>query len=153
MQKILISACLVGEKCNYKGEGNYNPEIEKLREQYDLVLFCPEMEGGMKCPRNPSEIKGNQVVQKDGTDVTRQFELGANKALALCKYLGITKAVLKENSPSCGTHRIHNGYFMDRLIAGMGITARLLKSKGIEVYSENEIDQLLEPKKEEKKSV
>ena len=153
MQKILISACLVGEKCNYKGEGNYSPEIEKLREKYDLVLFCPEMEGGMKCPRNPSEIKGNQVVQKDGTDVTRQFELGANKALALCKYLGITKAVLKENSPSCGTHRIHNGYFMDRLIAGMGITARLLKSKGIEVYSENEIDLLLEPKKEEKKSV
>ena len=152
MQKILISACLVGEKCNYKGEGNYNPKIEELREYYDLVLFCPEMEGGMKCPRNPSEIKGNQVVQKDGTDVTRQFELGANKALALCKYLGITKAVLKENSPSCGTHRIHNGYFMDRLIAGMGITARLLKSKGIEVYSENEIDQLIEPKKQEKKS-
>ena len=25
-----------------------------------------KMEGGMKCPRNPSEIKGNQVVQKDG---------------------------------------------------------------------------------------
>jgi len=146
MQKILISACLVGEKCNYKGQGNYSPEIEKLREKYDLVLFCPEMEGGMKCPRNPSEIKGNQVVQQDGTDVTRQFELGANKALALCKYLGITKAVLKENSPSCGTHRIHNGYFMDRLIAGMGITARLLKSKGIEVYSENEIDKLLEEK-------
>ncbi len=143
MQKILISACLVGEKCNYKGQGNYCPQIEKLREKYDLVLFCPELEGGMKCPRNPSEIKGNSVVQKDGTDVTRQFELGANKALALCKYLGITKAVLKENSPSCGTHRIHNGYFMDRLIAGMGVTARLLKSKGIEVYSEDEIDKLL----------
>ena len=146
MQKILISACLVGEKTNYKGQGNYCPQVEKLKEKYDLVLFCPEMEGGLKCPRNPSEIKGNSVVMKDGTDVTRNFELGANKALALCKYLGITKAVLKENSPSCGTHRIHNGYFMDRLIAGMGITAKLLKSKGIEVYSEDEIDKLLEEK-------
>jgi len=50
---------------------------------------------------------------------------------------------LKENSPSCGTHKIHNGYFMDRLVQGMGITAKLLKSKGIEVYSEDEIDKLL----------
>lgn len=152
MQKILISACLVGEKCNYKGQGKYCPKVEELKEHYDLVLFCPEMEGGLKCPRNPSEIKGDQVVMKDGTIVTRQFELGANKALALCKYLGITKAVLKESSPSCGTHRIHNGYFMDRLIAGMGVTAKLLKSKGIEVYSEDEIDKLL-PKKDKKKSV
>mgnify|MGYP003314480925 FL=1 len=143
MQKILISACLVGEKCNYKGEGKYNPNVEKLKEKYELVLFCPEVEGGLKTPRVPSEIKGSQVVMKNGKVVTRNFELGANKALALCQYLGITKAVLKENSPSCGTHMIHNGYFMDRLIPGMGITARLLKSKGIEVYSEDEIDKLL----------
>lgn len=143
MQKILISACLVGEKCNYKGQGNYNPEVEKLKEKYELVLFCPECEGGLKTPRIPSEIRGSTVINKQGKDVTRNFELGANKALALCKYLGITKAVLKENSPSCGTHKIHNGYFMDRLVQGMGVTARLLKSKGIEVYSENEIDKLL----------
>lgn len=143
MQKILISACLVGEKCNYKGQGKYHPDVEKLKEKYELVLFCPEMEGGLKCPRNPSEIKGSQVVMKDGTNVTKNFETGANKALMLCQYLGITKAVLKENSPSCGTHMIHNGYFMDRLIPGMGVTARLLKSKGIEVYSEEEIDKLL----------
>lgn len=143
MQKILISACLVGEKCNYKGQGKYHPDVEKLKEKYELVLFCPEMEGGLKCPRNPSEIKGSQVIMKDGTNVTKNFETGASKALMLCQYLGITKAVLKENSPSCGTHMIHNGYFMDRLIPGTGVTAKLLKSKGIEVYSEDEIDKLL----------
>ena len=143
MQKILVSACLVGEKTNYKGQGNYTPEIEKLKEKYDLVLFCPEVEGGLPIPREPSEIKGSQVIRKDGKNVTREFEKGANKALALCKYLGITKAVLKENSPSCGTHMIHNGHFMNRLIAGVGITARVLKEHGIEVYSENEISKLL----------
>ena len=143
MQKILVSACLVGEKTNYKGQGNYTPEIEQLKEKYDLVLFCPEVEGGLPTPREPSEIKGSQVVQKSGKNVTREFEKGANKALALCKYLGITKAVLKENSPSCGTHMIHNGFFMDRLIPGMGVTARVLKEHGIEVYSEKEIDKLI----------
>ena len=143
MKKILVSACLVGEKTNYKGQGNYCPDIEKLNEKYDLVLFCPEMEGGLPTPRLPSEIKGSQVIRKDGKNVTREFEKGANKALALCKYLGIQIAVLKENSPSCGTHMIHNGYFMDRLIPGMGVTARVLKEHGIEVYSEKEIDKLL----------
>lgn len=143
MQKILISACLVGEKCNYKGEGKYNPKVEELKEKYDLVLFCPECEGGLPTPRLPSEIRENQVIRKDGKLVTREFEKGAKKALQLCKYFGINKAVLKENSPSCGTHMVHNGYFNDRLIKGMGVTAKLLKENGIDVYSEDEIDQLL----------
>lgn len=143
MQKILISACLVGEKVNYKGQGKYCPKVEELKEKYELVLFCPECEGGLKTPRLPSEIRGDQVIRKDGKLVTREFEKGASKALSLCKYLGITKAVLKENSPSCGTHMIHNGYFMDRLIKGEGVTAKLLRENGIEVFSEEEIDKLL----------
>ncbi len=143
MAKILISACLVGDKVNYKGQGCYNPNVEKLKEKYDLVLFCPECEGGLPIPRIPSEIKGLQVINKEGKNVTREFEKGANKALALCKYLGITKAVLKENSPSCGTHKIHDGYFTDKKIPGMGITAKLLSQNGIDVYSEEEIDKLL----------
>ena len=141
--KILISACLVGDKVNYKGQGNYNPNVEKLKEKYDLLLFCPEMEGGLKSPRLPSEIRGSQVIQSDGNNVTRQFELGANKALALCKYFGIHIAVLKENSPSCGTHNIHDGNFKGNKIPGMGVTARILKENGIDVYSEEEIDKLL----------
>ena len=143
MEKILVSACLVGDKVNYKGQSNYINEIKELNECYDLVPFCPEVEGGLKIPRLPNEIKQDEVFRKDGKNVTREFELGAEKALRLCKYLGITKAVLKEASPSCGTHEIHDGNFEGRKIKGMGITARLLKNHGIEVYSENEINQLI----------
>lgn len=143
MQKILISACLVGDKVNYKGQGNYHPNVEKLKEKYELVLFCPECEGGLPIPRLPNEIRGSQVIRSDGKNVTRAFEVGAKKALAICKYLGITKAVLKENSPSCGTHMVHDGYFQGRKIPGMGVTARLLKDNGIEVFSEEEIEKLL----------
>lgn len=143
MQKLLISACLVGDKVNYKGQGNYVPDVEKLKEKYELVLFCPECEGGLPTPRLPNEIKGSYVIRSDGKDVTREFNLGANKALMLCKYLGITKAVLKENSPSCGTHKIHDGNFHGFKVPGMGITAKLLKKHGIEVYSEEEIEKLL----------
>lgn len=143
MQKILISACLVGDKVNYKGQGNYSPLVEKLKEKYELVLFCPEVEGGLPTPRLPNEIRGSYVYRSDGKDVTREFNLGANKAVMICKYLGITKAVLKENSPSCGTHQVHDGYFQGKKIPGMGLTAKALKKHGIEVYSEEEIESLL----------
>ena len=143
MEKILISACLIGDNCKYDGGNNLNPKIDALLDKYELIPFCPEVEGGLPIPRNPSEIKDDGVIMNNGKDVTRNFELGARKALMLCLYLKINIAVLKERSPSCGTHQIHDGSFSGKLIDGMGITAKLLKENGIKVYSEDEIDQLL----------
>ena len=37
MEKILISACLVGDKTKYDGKSNYNPLIEKLLEKNLLI--------------------------------------------------------------------------------------------------------------------
>ena len=143
MKKILISACLVGDKVNYKGQGKYNPLIKDLLSRYELVPFCPEVNGGLSIPRLPSEIRGDKVVHENGVDVTSNFNEGAKKALNLCKALNIKIAILKENSPSCGTHFIHDGLFRDKLIPGMGITAKLLKENGIEVYSDEEIEKLI----------
>lgn len=56
--------------------------------------------------------------------------------LELCRARGITRAVLKENSPSCGSCRIYDGSFSGRKIPGEGVTARLLREHGIAVYSE-----------------
>lgn len=143
MQKILISACLIGDKVNYKGSGKYNPNVEKLKEKYLLVPFCPEVEGGLPIPRLPSEIVNEKVIRIDGKDVTKEYVSGASKALKICKYLNIKIAILKEKSPSCGSHFIHDGTFKDRLIKGEGITTKLLTKNGIKVYSEDEIDKLL----------
>ncbi|MCR5184556.1 MAG: DUF523 domain-containing protein [Bacilli bacterium] len=143
MEKILISACLVGDKTRYDGKHNLNPSISQLLEKYELVPFCPEVEGGLPTPRNPSEIKGDKVIMDNGHDVTDNFKEGAIKALMLCQFLKIKIAVLKERSPSCGTHQVHDGSFKNKLIEGMGITAKLLKENNIDVYSEDEIDKLL----------
>lgn len=143
MEKILISACLIGDKTKYDGSSNYNPLIEKLLEKYDLVPFCPEMEGGLKCPRNPSEIQKHHVVMSDGTDVTNNLLEGAKKAAMLCSLLGIRKAVLKESSPSCGSHEVYDGTFTHTKRKGMGFTASALAAKGIAIYSEDEIEKLL----------
>lgn len=143
MEKILISACLIGDKTRYDGKDNYVSSIEELLNNYELVPFCPEVEGGLKTPRDPSERKKDRVINNKGIDVTKNFVDGAEKALNICKYLGIRKAILKEDSPSCGTHKIYNGRFENKLIIGQGVTAELLKRNNIEVYSEEEIDKLI----------
>lgn len=143
MEKILISACLVGDKVKYDGRSNYNEKVKLLLEKYELVPFCPEVEGGLTTPRKPSERVKDRVKMEGGKDVTKNFQNGAELALNICLYLGIKIAVLKENSPSCGVNKIYDGSFFHKLIDGQGITAELLKRKGIKVISENEIDTLL----------
>ena len=144
MERILISACLVGDNVKYDGGNNKNPLIEKLLEKYELVPFCPEVEGGLPIPRHPSEQRGEQVINDIDEDVTDEFERGADLALNICLYLKITKAILKERSPSCGVHSIYDGTFSHKVIDGSGVTAALLKRKGITVYSEDEIPKLLD---------
>ena len=143
MERILISACLVGDNVKYDGGNNKNPLIEKLLEKYELVPFCPEVEGGLPTPRHPSEQRGEQVVNDIDEDVTDEFNRGADLALNICLYLKITKAILKERSPSCGVHEIYDGSFSHKVIPGVGVTAALLKRKGITIYSEDEIPELL----------
>ena len=144
MERILISACLVGDNVKYDGGNNKNPLIEKLLEKYELVPFCPEVEGGLPTPRHPSEQRGEQVVNDIDEDVTDEFNRGADLALNICLYLKIKKAILKERSPSCGVHSIYDGTFSHKVIPGSGVTATLLKRKGIEVYNEDEIPMLLD---------
>ena len=143
MEKILISACLVGDKVKYNGQSNYTPKIKELLEKYELVPFCPEVEGGLPTPRSCNERVKDKVLTEDGRDVTKAFEKGADLAYNICMYLGIKKAILKSLSPSCGSNEIYDGSFSHKKIKGDGVTAELLKKKGIEVYTENDIDELL----------
>lgn len=146
MEKILISACLVGDKTKYDGHSNYNEKVKLLLEKYELVPFCPEVEGGLPIPRVPSERVKDRVKTKEDKDVTKNFVTGAELALNICLYLGIRVAILKDNSPSCGSNEIYDGTFSNKLIKGEGVTAELLRKKGIRVISENDIDSLLEEK-------
>ena len=143
MEKILISACLVGDNVKYNGGNNLSPKIDALLEKYELIPFCPEVESGLPTPRASSEIKDGRVINTEGKDVTDAFVRGAELAFNICLYLKIKKVILKEKSPSCGSKIIYDGSFSHIEIPGMGITAEYLKEKGIEVYSEDDIDSLL----------
>ena len=143
MDKLLISACLLGVPCRYDGKSKPLADIARLREKYELIPVCPEQLGGLPTPRTPSERCGDRVVMADGTDVTAQYQNGAQRALELCLREGCVAAVLKERSPSCGSGELYDGTFTRTLVAGDGVAAELLKQNGIKVYGETELDALL----------
>ena len=143
MDKLLISACLLGVPCRYDGKSKPVAKIDALREKYELIPVCPEQLGGLPTPRTPSERRDNCVVMADGTDVTAQYQRGARSALELYRREGCIAAVLKERSPSCGSGEIYDGTFTHTVISSDGVTAELLKQSGIKVYGETELGALL----------
>ena len=140
-KKVLISACLLGVNCRYDGGNNKLPEekLNKLMEKYELIPVCAEVYGGLTTPRIPSERRDGGVYSKTGTDVTAEFTRGAEAVLYMAKLLGAEQAILKENSPSCGSGRIYDGTFTGTLTEGDGVTAELLKRNGITVMGEKSL--------------
>src|SRR6056297_4006312 len=137
---ILVSACLMGIDCKYNGGNNKIEILNELLKDETLIPVCPEQLGGLKTPRNPSEIimiDGNQhVVDKKGNDVTLQFIKGAEETLKIAKIYSIKKAILKSRSPSCGSKKVYDGTFSGNLVEGEGITAAFLRSNNIKVFNE-----------------
>ena len=80
--KILVSKCLLGENCRYKGDNCKNDKVLALGEKYEIVGVCPEVMGGLPTPRQPGEIVGDRVIAKDGADITAEYVRGAEAALA-----------------------------------------------------------------------
>jgi uncharacterized protein YbbK (DUF523 family) len=72
--------------------------------------------------------------------VTAEFERGAALALDQALTNDVRVAVLKEGSPSCGSTWTYDGTFSGTRIAGEGVAAELLRRRGIQVFSEEEID-------------
>ena len=145
MRRLLVSACLLGFDCKYCGGNNALDEetLRTLREKWALVPVCPELAGGLSVPREPSERRGERVVSRTGKDVTEAFSRGADTACRLCERFGCREALLKENSPSCGSGRIYDGSFSGTLVPGDGLSAEKLRARGVELFGESEIEKLI----------
>ena len=145
MEKLLISACLTGVNCKYSGGNNKLDDavLEKLHAKYVLVPTCPESDGGLSTPRDPSERVGDMVLSRFGQNVTEEFNYGAEIALEKAVSEECRKALMKELSPSCGSGRIYDGTFTGTVVDGDGVAAELLKNNGVEVYGESKIEKLI----------
>lgn len=83
-KRVLVSACLLGVPCRYDGASKPDDRVAALKENYELIPFCPEVEGGLPTPRIPCERQGGRVIRRDGADETEAYQRGASLALRLC---------------------------------------------------------------------
>lgn len=145
MKRVLVSACLLGDRVRYDGKdkGSQHPVLQRWLAEGRVVKVCPEVEGGLPVPRPPAERQPDgRVLTKTGLDVTDAFIRGAAEALRLVKEHGLTIAVLKEGSPSCGSGFIYDGSFSKKQLPGqVGETTRVLRASGVTVFSELQWDE------------
>ncbi|MCI5840028.1 MAG: DUF523 domain-containing protein [Peptoniphilaceae bacterium] len=139
--KVLISKCLLGINCKYNGKNNYKKEIKTKLFGIEFIGICPEVEGGLSIPREPSEQVKDKVITVSGKDVTKFFYKGAEIALKKAKIENIKYAILKSKSPSCGNKYVYDGTFSNKLIKKDGITCKILKENGIIIFDENDLDR------------
>ncbi|MFI9589722.1 DUF523 domain-containing protein [Nonomuraea sp. NPDC052265] len=154
MQRILVSACLMGRRVRYDGGAKTSADalLARWREEGRLVVVCPEVTGGLPVPRPAAEIEGGaggaavlsgaaRVLASDGSDVTAEFVAGARAALEAARSAGIRLAVLKEGSPSCGALSVYDGTFGGRRVPGQGVTTALLEAHGVRVFTEDQLPE------------
>ena len=139
----IISRCLLGFDCKYDGGNNRNEDVIEFCRTHDYVTVCPETAGGLTSPRDPAEIVPVEdgwfkVLTKNGEDVTRAFDKGAQLSLSSvlveqasrkrgsCQIEG---AILKSRSPSCGSGAVYDGSFSGTLTGGNGLfTDKLIEA-------------------------
>ena len=151
MDRLLVSACLLGDPVRYDGrcKTTENTELHEMVKQNRVIAFCPEVAGGLPVPRDAAEIqRGDGVAVIDdrssvttihGDDVTDCFLRGAHLALELCRQHRISVAILTETSPSCGSSQIYDGSFSRTSRQGVGVTTALLQKHGIVVFNQHQI--------------
>lgn len=133
-EKIFVSSCLMGVNCRWHGKKIYKStmvkRLEKDNPDKEVIHGCPEMLGGLECPRKPVKRRGGKVFitcedkknRKNitGKELTKEFKKGAEEVLKICLKNKIKKAVLCKWSPSCDER---------------GITGKLLIKNRIEVFN------------------
>ncbi|AIV38665.1 DUF523 domain-containing protein [Streptomyces sp. CCM_MD2014] len=153
MERILVSACLLGRPVRYDGGAKPvgDAVVGRWRDEGRVVVFCPEVSGGLPVPRPAAEIVGGdgadvldgvaRVLTEGGEDVSRHFVRGARLALEAARGAGVRVALLKESSPSCGSLRVYDGRFAGARVPGQGVTTALLRRAGVRVFSEEQIPE------------
>jgi uncharacterized protein YbbK (DUF523 family) len=139
---VLVSACLLGVRCNHKGQASPSDAVLRLAGAgpVRLIPVCPETLGGLPTPRPAAELGPDGTVRTAaGDDVTDAYRRGAEATVALAKGVGAKRAVLKARSPSCGCSGVYDGSFSRTLVDGMGVTAAALVAAGVEVRSEEDV--------------
>ena len=130
---VIVSACLLGERCKYNGGNNYSERIERMLEGEEILPVCPEFLAGLGVPRAPMELVDGVPYNVNGECLKEKLDAAIDEIKRLAIENGVSMAILKSRSPTCGVKEIYDGSFSHTLIPGMGILARALADMGITV--------------------
>lgn len=115
INKILVSACLMGFRVRYNGseKAKAMAQLSRWQAEQRLVIHCPELAAGLPVPRPPAEIlsadgrdvmRGQaRIIENTGQDVTEHYQLAAWLALRTAQEHGCRAALLTDGSPTCGS--------------------------------------------------
>jgi uncharacterized protein YbgA (DUF1722 family)/uncharacterized protein YbbK (DUF523 family) len=110
--KILVSACLLGEKVRY--DGGHKRDLflnETLGPFVEWVRICPEVDCGLPVPREAMRLSGDPdrprlVTNRTGIDHTERMERWAKDRLEELSLLDLCGYICKKDSPSSGMERV-----------------------------------------------
>ncbi|MFV0527399.1 MAG: DUF523 domain-containing protein [Lachnospiraceae bacterium] len=145
MKKILVSECLYGGRIVRYDAGDVtetDSHFLQWKQEGRLVAICPEVFGALPIPRPDSQRVGDKVLTGAGTDVTAEYTTGALEALRLAQEHKVVCAIMKQDSPSCGSKFIYDGTFTDTKKPGEGLAVEYLRKAGIKVFAEEDLDEV-----------
>jgi len=142
MERVLVSACLLGLRSRYDGEAKPRDDALELLDGRVCVPVCPEQMGGLPTPRAKSHLTGGdgwavlagkaKVLSDSGQDVTPEFLRGAQECVKLAKLFSATHAYLKQRSPSCGWGVVTVD---GKVCEGVGVAAAALEAAGVQIVA------------------
>ncbi len=110
--RILISACLLGEKVRYDGGHKKDPFLVEIFGRFaEYIPVCPEVECGLPTPREAMRLSGDPadprlVAPGSGTDHTERMKRWTRRKLRDLERLDLCGYICKKDSPSSGMERV-----------------------------------------------
>lgn len=103
-EKVIVSACLLGEYCRYDGETKRDEGVIAFLKDKEVIPFCPEAPV-LGTPRGRISVvatdRGLRVCKDaDGTDVTDALIEQIEPLIK--EQPDANRIILKSKSPSCG---------------------------------------------------
>ena len=134
--RILVSACLLGEKVRY--DGGHKRDLfldETLGPFVEWVRVCPEVDCGLPVPREAMRLVGDPkhpmlVTNRTGIDHTERMKRWAATRLEELSRLDLCGYICKKDSPSSGMERVK--VYGSGLISSPGESRHALSSDQVD---------------------
>lgn len=107
-----ISSCLLGHKVRFDGQHKKDPYIvHTLGQFFDFIPVCPEVECGLKVPREAMHLEGDPqnprlVTVRTHIDLTKRMETYARARVEELAAMDLSGFIFKSDSPSSGMERV-----------------------------------------------